>query len=459
MFCPSCGVATEPQQRFCNACGTALTTAAVSPGAMFPPPTTEQPAAPAASVDSRADTPTAAEPIIAVPAGEIPPIDSPAFDEMFETQKFRVVQQTTPTQEQISTTWEAGGTEWTGGVDSTDPVPRITEEATFAVAAPPAERGPAPLRSTMLVMAVAAAAVGVSSAFLTVLRYRVSGDVNATMRIGLNGISTNARVGTIVAAGLLVIGAALGLSGRRFGTGLAGGAGLALAGFMAWLAGDAVSIVDTLKRGFAESSYRYTLSTTLDVGFWMGVAAAVLGGVVFLLSFTGVGDDGRPSIHPAVGAVGLLGGLALVIGPMLPSNGATFADNFSGDVGIGPAVWWKSRLFLELGISHAQVPPVTTWLRVLLLLALVVGAYLGFIAGSRWGVGIVLGAIGIAVWQWLTSVLEAGDLPFGIAGGSPGQKGFPPNIVTTVGLVVVLLALIAGAVMAYRPRRADAATS
>lgn len=399
--------------------------------------------------------------VIAVPPGQIPPIDSPAFDEMFETEKFRVVEQTTPTQEQIGTAWEAGAAGWDdpAPADDTDAIPRITQQADFMVVPPPAQRPPAPLRSTLLVMAVAAAAVGVSSAFLTVLRYRVTGDVTASMRIGLNGISTNARVGAIIAAVLLVIGASIGLSGRRFGTGLAGGAGLALAGFMAWLVGDAMSIVDTLKQGFRESSYRYTLSTTFDVGLWMAVAAAVLGGVVFCLSLTGAGDDGEPNVHPAVGAFGLLGGLALIIGPMLPTGGATFADNFSGDQGIGPSLWWKGRLFLDLGITHEQVPPVTTWLRILLLVLLVVGAYLGFIAGSKWGVGIVLGAISVAVWQWTTSALEAGDLPFGIAGGNPGQKGFSPHVVTTVGLAMVVLSLVIAAALAYRPRKAAAATS
>jgi hypothetical protein len=441
MFCPSCGVATEPQQRFCNACGSALTTAPVSPGALFPPPASEPPVASAGA--------------IAVPPGQIPPVGSPAFDEMFETEKFRVVEQTTPTRQQVATAWEAGATV---DDDVTDAVPR-TQEAAFMVVPPPAARPLAPLRPAVLVLAVAAAAVGVSAAFLTVLRYRVTGDVTADVRLGLNGLATNARLGTIIAAVLLVVGAAFGLSGRRFGTGLAGGAGLALAGFMAWLVGDAMSVVDTLKQGFRESNYRYTLSTTLDVGLWMAVAAAVLAGVVFILSFTGIGDDGEPPVHPAVGAVGLLGGLALVIGPMLPTNSTTFSDNFSGDVAIGPAQWWKGRLVFELGIRHDQVPPITTWLRILVLVFLVVGAYLGFIAGSKWGVGMVLGAVSIAVWQWSTAMIEAGDLPFGIAGGNPGEQRLTPHVVTTVGLVVVMLALVVAAVLAYRPRSADAATT
>jgi hypothetical protein len=443
MFCPSCGVATEPQQRFCNACGTVLITAPVSPGAMFPPPTTEVPAT--------------AEPSIAIPPGEIPPLGSAEFDEMFDTKRFQVIEQTTPTQEQIGVAWEAGAGDF---ADTTDAVPRITEEANFVVAAAPlATSSAVPLRATMLLFAIAAAAVGVSSAFLTTFRYRVSGDVNTSVRVGLNGIATSARVGTIVAAVLLIVGAAIGMSGRRFGTGLAGGAGLALAGFMGWLAAGAASVIDTLKQGFRESTFTYTLSTTLDVGFWMAVAAAVLGGIVFVVSWAGVGDDGEPALHPAIGAFGLLGGLALVIGPLLPTKGATFADNFSSDGAIGPALWWKGRLFIDLGITHAAVPPVTTWLRILVLLLLLIGTYLGFIAGSKWGVGMALGAVGIGVWQWTTAMLEAGDLPWGIAGGSPGQEGFEPNIVTTVGMVVVVVTVVVAAVVAYRPRRNDAATS
>lgn len=423
MFCPSCGVAVEPQQRFCNACGTALTAAAVSPGAMFPPPTTDTP-----------------------------------IEDLFDTRQFQVVEQTAPTQEQIGVAWEAGAADFADTTDTTDAIPRITEEATFVAVAPPPSAG-VPLRATVLLLAIAAAAVAVSSAFLTTFRYRVSGDVNTSVRVGLNGIATNARVGTIIAAVLLIVGAAIGMSGRRFGTGLAGGAGLALAGFMGWLAGDAASVIDTLKQGFRESNLAYTLSTTLDVGFWMAVAAAVLGGIVFAVSFAGVGDDGEPALHPAIGAFGLLGGLAMVIGPMLPTKGATFADNFSSDSAIGPALWWKGRLFIDLGITHAAVPPVTTWLRVLVLLLLLIGTYLGFIAGSKWGIGIVLGAVGIGVWQWVTAALEAGDLPWGIAGGSPGQEGFQPNVVTTVGLVVVVVTLVVAAVFAYLPRRNAAATS
>lgn len=446
MFCPSCGVATQPDQRFCNACGAALSTAPVSPGASFPPPTEP-----------------VRSPVIAVPPGQIPTpgtaqipaVGTPEFDEMFDTKRFAVVEQTTPTQEQIGaafpTGWAADGPEAT-----TDAVPRITAEAVYVTEE---DVLPTVVRAGVLVLALATAAVAVLAALLTMVAYRVSGDVQADVQVGMNDLSSNALVAAVIAAALMLIGGALAMSGQRFGVGLAGGAGLAVAGAMAWLAGEAVSVVDTLKQGFAESTMTYRLSTTMDVGLWLAVAAAALGGILFLVSLLGVRGDRTPAIHPVAGAFGMLGVLAVAIGPLLPTGGARFADNFSPDHPVGPSRFWKSLLNLTLGITHEPVPPVTTWMRILLLLLLLVGGFVGFLAGSRWGVGLVLGAMSVAVWQWITSLVEAGDLPFGIAGGNHDTQGFEPHVVTTIGVVVTLVALVGAAVLAYLPRKDAAATS
>jgi hypothetical protein len=71
----------------------------------------------------------------------------------------------------------------------------------------------------------------------------------------------------------------------------------------------------------------------------------------------------------------------------------------------------------------------------------------------------VLGSMGIALWQWITSLLEAGDWPFGIAGGNPGVDGFVPHVVTTVGVVMIIIALLAGTAMVYRERSSVAAAT
>jgi hypothetical protein len=450
MFCPSCGVATQPGQRFCNTCGAALTLGPSSAAPDLPPPTIEQPATTAVPPVA----PVAAAAAISIPSGEIPPVDSPEFDALFDTARFRVVPQTTDTAEQISTAWEAGAVPW---ADATDPVPRVGGDTAEAPMLPVA--GPAPLRAVMLMVAIATAAVAVTGALLTMVRYRVTGDVTADVSLKANDLSTNALIGAIIAAVMLVIGGALAMSGRRVGHGLAGGAGLGLAGFLAWLAGDAVSVLDSVRQGLAESGMAYRLSTTMDVGLWLLVAAAGLGGVVFIVGLFGSGPDGSPGVHPAAGALGMLGTLAVVIGPMLPLNGATFADNFSSDIGIGPARWWKGFVLLTLGVDHGQVPPVTTWMRLLALLLLLVGGLLGFVAGSRWGLALVGGSFAVAAWQWFSAVAGAGDRPFGIAGGNPGDEDFAPHIVTTVGVAMVAIAVVLGVTTSYLARKDAAATS
>ncbi len=435
MFCPSCGVATQLGQRFCNGCG-AVVDAVAPQGGQLPPPSLPRP---------DADT-------IAIPAGLIPPVGSAEFDEMFRTADFAVVEQTTPTMEQVGAAWDAGATgDWN---DPTDTVPQLTEQYTGLVQEPAA-----PFRLAMLVLAVITAAATVTAAVLTVVRYRVTGDIDHSLVLRLNDIATNALVATLLSAGLLIIGAAIGLSGRRFGTGLAGGAGLAVAGFMGWMATVALSIIDTVKKGLAAKGVTYQLSTTLDVGFWLSVVAASLGGVMFVLSFTAVGGGSRQRVHPVVGSIGLLGTLAVAVGPLLPMHNTTLADNFATDHAVGAPLWWKSFLRLMLGIDHAPVPPITTWMRIVALVLLLLGGAIGFIAGSRWGLGMVLGAMGVALWQWITSILEAGDWPFGIAGGNPGVDGFAPHVVTTVGVVMIVVALLVGSAMVYRDRSSVSAAT
>lgn len=443
MFCPSCGVATQPGQRFCNSCGAALTLDAGAAPVAAEPRTVEQPAT---EVVPPVPPPPPAQ--VAIPTGEIPPVGSPEFDELFDTARFRVVPQTTDTGEQLGATWG----------EATDPVPVITGGDTAEAPIIVAMR-PAPVRAVMLMMSIATAAVAVTGALLTVVRYRVTGDVTADVSVKANDLSTNALIGVVVAAVVLIVGGALAMSGRRIGHGLAGGAGLGLAGFLAWLAGDAVSVLDTVRQGLAESGMAYRLSTTMDVGLWMLVAAAGLGGVVFVLGLFGSGADGSPGVHPAAGALGMLGTLAVVVGPLVPMNGADFADNFSTDVAIGPARWWKGFVALTLGTEHGPVPPVTTWMRILALLLLFVGGFVGFIAGSRWGLAFVGGSMAVAAWQWASAVVDTSDRPFGIAGGNPGAPDLSPHVVTTVGVVVVAIALVIGVVTSHLARNEAAATS
>ena len=62
------------------------------------------------------------------------------------------------------------------------------------------------------------------------------------------------------------------------------------------------------------------------------------------------------------------------------------------------------------------------------------------------------GATAIAVWQWITALSESGDIPLGIGGGNYGATDFAPHVITTVGVVMMLLAILGG--LLAKPRSA-----
>ena len=295
-------------------------------------------------------------------------------------------------------------------------------------------------------------AVTILAAVLDQVSYRVTGDVNDALSLTMNDLSSNSLVAALSGRCCVVAGAAIGATGRRIGVGLAGGTGLAIAGFAAFTASQDVAVLDTLKRGLAEGGITYQLTTTLEVGFWLSIATAVLGAVVAGVSVVGALDR-RGRIHPAVGAAGVLGTLAVVIGSLLPA-----AERRTGrQLLLRPGGWGgavlEGVLPATLDIDHASVPLVTTYLRLLVLFVLLVGGFVGFIAGTRWGVGMALGSVSVSVWLWASSWAEAGDLPFGIASGNVGSTDFTPHVVTSVGMVVVLVSACTGAVLALTSQR------
>lgn len=402
MFCPSCGAAAQPNQKFCTECGAAI--GAASSAATLPPPHLTPPAAPAAPVAS--STP-------------------PAGTDLYEpTAALSVVEQTSPTGYDPNA-WNSAEPAWPSG-----------EESTGELAVAPAS-GVQPFRITPLVAVSALAAVlAVAAAFVDIASVEVdNGSTVDTQKFALDYFSSNLVVGAIIAAVLLIAGSALGATGRRVGTGLAGGAGLALAGMMGMVIGQVTLVFDATEVQLLSSGGSFTLTTTQEIGFWLAAVAAVLGGIAFILSFSGGGPDGRPPINPAIGVLGALGTLAVVVGPLIPQNGAGFGDNFSNEF----------------------IPPATLYLRLLVLVLIGIGGLVGFLANRRWGIGVALGAVSIGAWQWVTAITESGDLPYGIAGGNfdpDFTDPFAPHVVTTIGVVVMLLAGAIGLVVAAQQRNA-----
>ncbi len=296
------------------------------------------------------------------------------------------------------------------------------------VAAP---EGPQPFRITPLAAVGALAGVlAVASAFVTVASYDVTGDLVDSQVFRLNDLASNYTVGAILAALLLIGGAAFGATGRRVGTGLAGGAGLALAGMMGMMLGQVTQLFDAQEVSLMQGGGTFTLTTTQDVGYWLAAIAAVLGLVAFALSLTGSGDDGHPPTNAVIGVAGAVATLLVVVGTLIPGDTANFADQFANDL----------------------TPPITLILRAGVLVLIGVGGITGFISGRRWGLGLALGTISVGVWQWITALTESGDYPLGIAGGNYGATEFTPHVLTTVGVVCMVLAAAAGLLIKPRPQ-------
>ena len=179
-----------------------------------------------------------------------------------------------------------------------------------------------PFRVTpMLVVAVAAAVVGVMAAFVDVASYSVAGDFVDNQAYKLNDFSSNLTVGAVIGAVLLLGGAWLGATGRRLGAGLAGGAGLASAGMFCWVIGQVIALFDAQEVALISGGGTFTLTTTQEAGFWLAVTAAALGVLAFVLSLSSAGSDGLLPVNPAIGVAGALGTLAVVVGPLIPMNG------------------------------------------------------------------------------------------------------------------------------------------
>ncbi len=447
MFCPSCGAAVKAGQRFCTSCGIALVDTSVHQTTEALPtltPLAPQSAAPAAPAvaplppPSMPAAPPAASPtlpISTVPASTVPASTAPAAPAAAETTALTVVEQTAHTA--TADVWAAADVA-TGQLNATVPSPLMPTSAWPVVDGDDTtditndlEVQTQPFRLTPLVgVAAVAGVLAVATAFVDVATTEVSGDTTFAWTYKLNDFASNYTVGAIIAAVLMVAGAAMGATGRRFGAGLAGGAGLALAGMMSFMIGQVIAWFDAEEVGLMQGGGAFTLTTTQEIGFWLAITAAVLGVVAFVLSLSGRGEDGRPQVGEVFTILGAVATLLVVVGCLIPGKAADFADQFANDF----------------------TPPATLLLRLLVFVLIAVGGIAGFISGRRWGLGMALGAISIAVWQWITALSESGDIPLGIGGGNYGATDFAPHVITTVGVVMMLLAILGG--LLAKPRSA-----
>ena len=112
----------------------------------------------------------------------------------------------------------------------------------------------------------------------------------------VSDLGSNLQVAGLIGIGALLVGAVVAGFGIRWGAGLAGGAGLALAGWAALVIGLAEQPLQAATTAVEQpTTESFTVTLTRDLGYWLLLATIVLGGAVFVVSLvspaTTVGRD------------------------------------------------------------------------------------------------------------------------------------------------------------------------
>jgi hypothetical protein len=246
----------------------------------------------------------------------------------------------------------------------------------------------------------------------------------------LDDIGSNLGPGGLIGAATMVIGGLLACFGLRWGAGLAGGAGLALAGWSVLTIGLVevpVAVAESITR---TSSGDFTLTVTRDVGWWLVVTVGAIGVIVFLASLRAFRRAGHRPLNPLLAAVGAVCALVLAAGPLVPVGGATLEDNVRSPTATIdlPTILFAGRLAQVGLIAFAGV--------------------IGFLLVRSYGLGLAAGSVSVAVWLWVTSILELGSQPVGVADRNPGSLDTIPHGVTTVGVVTTVVVLLLAAIVA-----------
>ncbi len=390
MVCTSCGSDVAETQKFCHECGAALDQP-TEPLLLTEPPTVEA-AAPVIASLSSADDVTEATFIID---------DSPPCD----------------------------------------PSPTVEMPAVFDGSDDLAEY-PAPRESFKVRVVFILSLFGAIAVLMTVVADVV--DIRTTRPAA--GIATGpqnlADLGSdlgpaaFAGAAVMVLGGLLACFGLRWGAGLAGGAGLALAGWAGLSIGLAelpIAIAESVTR---TSTEEFTLRVTRDIGWWLIVGVGVVGILVFSASLRSAGTGGHRALNPLIAAVTAVASVILGFGPLIPVGDATFADNFrSPDPNFDlPTAFFAGRLG-QVGL-------------------IVAAGVVGMLLVRSYGLGLAAGATSVAVVLWAVSLAELGSRPIGIAVQNPGAATTVPHAVTSVGMVSTLALLaIAAALATYRLAR------
>ena len=344
MYCPLCGRTVEENQKFCAECGHSLagvtdltealpvTSSRADPTNVVSEPNDGQPGVtldqlpplpddelPGDELPDIAALPTqeiSARPPIPDPDWETPtgdvPLTPPALDlaPLLTTGEVpTVITAADPRVAVLSTTQipaqrDAADTAAALG-DIADEVPELFDDPDNLHEYPPG-RDPFKVKLVFILAFFGAIAV-LMAAVADIIDIRTSAPVDgiATGVRTLDTLGTNLAVAGFVGATVIVLGGLLACFGFRWGAGLVGGAGLALAGWATMVLGLAeqrIASAESMTRQTTDIAF--TLRVTRDLGFWLIVAVAVIGLVVFVASLRSFGTGGKPALNPWIAALG-----------------------------------------------------------------------------------------------------------------------------------------------------------
>lgn len=332
------------------------------------------------------------------------------------------------------------------GISTTDAGAADTPTGTVTAqmpATPVPAPAPEPRRriSAVAVFGLATAGLLLASLFTTALA--VESDIRLTsvegappaFRTGtwiVDDLADNLSVAGLFAALAIVVGAVSSVFRWRWGSGLAGGAGLATAGLAVLAVGLAQAPIDAAHDFAAIPNEQvFVLTITRDVGYWLLVAAAAIGVLTFFASLNDATGDPRPGLNPWIAALGGLATVVAVGGPLIPENLAHFTDNWYIADGPGePSAMLLAGRLIQLGL-------------------LAVSGLVGFLSVRRWGLGVALGGALPSLWLALSTLTGITDIPVGPGWRNPGADTAELHGVTIIGFSAVLAMWVLAAIAAY----------
>jgi len=450
MRCPSCEVEVSEHQEFCDACGSRL-------AAPSPDDTQERPA------DGEAPEPTDEMEAPQAPDPSTRPIEDFEAPEP-TTQPIEEVAEPTPQVDEepdvasevtepvvvmagldnaAATTEIAAFPPPPPGAPFPAPEPLVAPTATAELPSLfdgsgdieqfPEPREPFRLRLAFLLSLFGAGAMlmAIVADVIDIRTSRPTAGITTGIRT-LEDLGSNLALAGFVGVAVMVLGALLSCFGLRWGAGLAGGAGLALAGWAGLtigLAEQPIAVAESITRT-STSPEPFTLTVTRDLGWWLIAGVGAIGVVVFLATLRWIGTGRRVALNPLVAALTAVATVILGFGPLVPVKSASYTDNFrSTDPAIDlPAAFFGGRLG-QVGL-------------------IVLAGVVGMLLVRSYGLGLAAGGVSVSVWLWASSFAEIGESPIGIAVRNPGAETTVPHAVTTAGMVATLVLLLVAAVLA-----------